>query len=61
MNNHNDPGQNLTNGECGPDDGPNCSSCRVLLNEQLDIILGEDKWQGMSGMIYCGRQIGIYD
>lgn len=62
MVNHNQPGPALVN-KCGqfsdsnnsayPDSGPNCPACRVL---SLPRNLGNDRWQGQSGFVYCGNE-----
>jgi len=46
--------------KCGPDYGPNCAACRVLLNNQIPKINSENNliWQGSSGLFYCGQYIG---
>ncbi len=62
MVNHNQPGPALVNkcGQCSdsnnsadPDSGPNCPACRVL---SLPRNLGNDRWQGQSGFVYCGNE-----
>ena len=40
---------------CGPDKGPNCSACRTIMSPRVKEILKEGRWQGMSGLVYCGR------
>eukprot|EP01084_Bolivina_argentea_P083231 150708_1 len=58
-NGHNYPAIDITDGKCGPNDGPNCAACRVLKND--DIPKYNDKndivWQGSSGLFYCGKKI----
>ena len=55
MSGHNYPGKNITGDYCGPDNGANCPACRVLKTDQMEQILKEDKWQGWSGLVYCGK------
>eukprot|EP01084_Bolivina_argentea_P305733 528191_1 len=66
---HNYPGFDLViDTRCGPINGPNCSACRVLLNNTIPAINSDnydadeiddyDVWQGMSGYFYCGRYFG---
>ena len=40
---------------CGPDEGPNCSACRTIKSPRVEEILQGGRWQGMSGLVYCGR------
>jgi hypothetical protein len=40
---------------CGPDKGPNCSACRTINSPRVKEILDGGRWQGMSGLVYCGR------
>jgi len=62
---HNYPAGNLTNGFCGPNNGPNCDACRVLHNPKIPQtnVLGVKVWQGSSGLFYCGvyfRKVDLY-
>lgn len=57
---HNYPALNLTDGCCGPNDGANCPACRSLKNVMVDQFVSEGRWQGSSGMIYCGRNDEAY-
>lgn len=59
MEHHNFPAENMTDGYCGPNNGPNCSACRVLRTEKMDRLNKDLKFQGYSGFIYCGKWIGI--
>lgn len=60
MESHNYPYDKICNGVCGGDlsnpSGPNCPACRTLKSKKSFL---NDKsvtrWQGWSGMIYCGR------
>lgn len=49
-----------TDGRCGPTNGANCPSCRVLDNDQIPTKNsdGRDVWQGFTGMFYCGKMFG---
>lgn len=58
MQNHNMPAESLTDGSCGMDNGPNCHACRTLANEEFDKLMGRKRWQGWSGMVYCGKKFG---
>ena len=40
---------------CGPNDGPNCSACRSIKSPRVKEILEGGRWQGLSGLVYCGR------
>ena len=42
----------ITDGHCGPDQGPNCPACRTLKTEKMDQLNKVGKFQGSSGMIY---------
>ena len=42
---------------CGPYRGPNCPACRVLSTEKTDHICNENKWQGWTGFVYCGKAV----
>ena len=48
----------MTDGRCGPTNGPNCPACRVLINKKLDKNLTSYQWQGRSGNIYCKKYFG---
>lgn len=63
---HNEDGKSSTDGECGPNNLANCASCRVILWIKENSIerrviptlkrcLDEGKWQGLSGLFYCGK------
>lgn len=41
--------------DCGPNNGPNCPACRTIKCPKVDMILKGGRWQGMTGMVYCGR------
>ena len=57
MESHNNPYNKISNGICGGDQlrpsGPNCPACRTLQCKRS--FLKDGKWQGWSGMIYCGK------
>ena len=57
-----DPEHDLTDGFCGPNNGPNCEACRTIQNDLIpkENSLGKKVWQGYSGMFYCGRFYGSY-
>lgn len=46
-------------GNCGPTNGPNCPACRVLKTDRVERLWRKGKWQGWTGMVYCGRYFGI--
>ena len=50
--------RNKTDGICGLDIGPNCPACRTLKTRAVDDIVERGKWQGMSGLVYCGNHFG---
>lgn len=48
-----------TDGRCGPSYGANCPACRVLTEpykKKCEHMLAAHKWQGWSGLFYCGRK-----
>ena len=49
------PGDKHIDGICGPKHGPNCPACRTIECEKVKEILKKQKWQGMTGRVYCGR------
>lgn len=58
-----------TDGKCGPENFANCHACRVIkaINTKpiikLREILNANRWQGLSGIVYCGKRYtsGWYD
>ena len=58
---HNYPAENTTDGYCGPNDWANCPACRTLKCPAVDDMLKKGKWQGMSGLVYCGRFFGCLE
>lgn len=60
MDSHNYPYYKINNGICGNDknrpSGPNCPACRTLKCAQRSFLDDRvhHRWQGWSGMIYCG-------
>ena len=59
---HNRPDGPVCDGFCGGDpsktvkEGPNCPACRTLKSpDGATLPLDESRWQGWSGMIYCGK------
>ena len=59
MERHNYPAESTTDGRCGPDNWANCPACRTLKNPKVDEIICSGKWQGWSGLFYCGRKFGV--
>jgi len=59
MERHNYPAESTTDGRCGPDNWANCPACRTLKNPKVDKIIRSGKWQGWSGLFYCGRNFGM--
>ena len=57
MENHNRPAKSTTNGDCSIN-WANCPSCRTLKNDVVTQFLEEDRWQGSSGLVYCGQYFG---
>lgn len=64
---HNQVGKATTDGFCGPDNWANCPACRVIIrikdkvNQSKEIqklmeCLQKGKWQGLSGLFYCGNK-----
>ncbi|VDI49774.1 Hypothetical predicted protein [Mytilus galloprovincialis] len=64
---HNQVGESTTDGNCGPNNWANCPACRVITrikddeNKSTEIpkltkCLGKGKWQGLSGLFYCGKK-----
>ena len=58
MSRHNYPGGNTTDGCCGPNNWANCPACRTLVTEKFREIVKDGKWQGWSGLVYCGIYFG---
>ena len=54
MADHNRPEKNTTDDNCGPDNWANCPACRTLKNPRVDELVRFGKWQGWSGLFYCG-------
>ena len=61
MSRHNYPWKRTTDGYCGPNKSANCPACRVLKTDRMEQILKEEKWQGWSGLVYCGKKFGAPD
>lgn len=59
MERHNYPAESTTDGRCGPNNWANCPACRTLRNPKVDKIIRSGKWQGWSGLFYCGRYFGV--
>ena len=61
MRNHNRPAESITDGRCGPT-GVNCPACRTLKNAHYyHLFLREGRWQGWSGLVYCGKYFGVQE
>ena len=58
MASHNTPAESTTDGRCGPDNWANCPACRTLMNPKVDEFVAQVKWQGWSGLVYCGKLFG---
>ena len=61
MSRHNYPGENTTDGYCGPDNWANCPACRTLKTDKIQEIWRKGKWQGWSGLVYCNRWFGVQE
>ena len=59
MKGHNHPDDDICDGVCGPESGPNCPACRTLRTEKIDELNAAGKFQGYSGMVYCGKAIEV--
>ena len=46
MKGHNHPGDDICEGVCGPESGPNWPACRTLKTEKMDELNKEGKFQG---------------
>ena len=58
MSRHSYPDENTTDGFCGPSNWANCPACRTLVTEKFREIVKDGKWQGWSGLVYCGIYFG---
>ena len=58
MQDHNRPAASTTDGRCGPDNWANCPACRCLKNSVVDEFVSDGRWQGWSGLVYCGEYFG---
>ena len=56
MDRHSYPVDSITNGYCGPKKSANCHACRVLNNDTVQKHIDEGRWQGWSGLFYCGKK-----
>ena len=43
--------------KCGPDFGPNCPAWRTLATKRIDELNAEGRFQGLSGLVYCGKKL----
>ena len=57
MENHNFPDDDITDGIWGPESGPNWPAWRVLKTGKMDELNKNGKFQGYSGMVYCGKKM----
>lgn len=62
----NQVGKQTTNGRCGPNNWANCAACRVIIQiegKEPNVLqkwrkcLDNGKWQGLSGLFYCGKDL----
>jgi hypothetical protein len=60
MKDHNYPGDFpiAFGGKCG-DRNINCPACRTLKTDKILEIWSQGKWQGWSGLVYCGKHISV--
>ena len=58
MTRHNYPAENTTDGYCGKNNWANCPACRTLKNDKVNELVRRGKWQGWSGLFYCGKYFG---
>lgn len=61
MKDHNRPAENMTDGRCGPNNGPNCAACRVFKTKLSEKAINKGVWQGMNGYFYCGKYFGVQE
>lgn len=57
MDRHNHPAARIVY-RCGPSESANCHACRVLRNNKVLKLNDGNKWQGWSGLFYCGKYFG---
>jgi hypothetical protein len=50
-----------TDGVCGPHNWANCAACRVIKTKKSEDINLRGKWQGWTGLVYCGGYFGCVD
>jgi hypothetical protein len=58
---HNRPARSTTDGRCGPNNWANCPACRTINTRKVEEIWKNGKWQGWSGVVYCGRYFGVQE
>lgn len=58
MKRHNHPAGSIT-AKCGPNNSANCPACRTIKTSKVEEIWQKKKWQGWSGIVYCGRYFGV--
>ena len=61
MKDHNRPAENMTDGRCGPNNGPNCAACRVFKTKLSEKAINMGVWQGMNGYFYCVKYFGVQE
>ena len=59
MEDHNNPFKSITD-SCGPNDSANCHACKTLRNDRIMALWNDGKWQGWSGLVYCGKNYDGY-
>ena len=59
LKNHNFPFNDKKDEVWGPDGGVNCAACRTLRTPIIDEINKQGKFQGSSGLIYCGKKMKV--
>ena len=47
--------------DAGNTGGPTCPACRVLKSKRMNEIIKMGKWQGWTGLVYCGKRFGEPD
>ena len=62
MEGHNYPGgDDYCDGFWGPNKGPNWPAWRTLKTDMMDELNEKGIFQGYSGMIYCGKYMGVVE
>ena len=55
MERHNFPYPSVTK-RCGPETSANCPACRTINTPKVQELRKMGKWQGWSGLVYCGKK-----